>query len=267
MFTLFFSTNLLLKAPDIAQIQFEPVNDSNEVSSKFLTSLSLNSPNNESASVVETAKQVTVRVMTDHATGSGALIAHHKNVYTVLTCKHVVFGAKSTQLKILTADGTIHVARWQRKTQFPDVDLAILQFSSEKAYQVVALGDSQSLLAGDLVYAAGFFNWQWVNQDEIQDTHSWGLKAYQLTVGSVDLLPPHPLAEGYQIGYTNHIERGMSGGPVLNQYGELVGINGRVSHPILGIAAFKFRDGTLPSQTAFKQMEALSWAIPITAFQ
>ncbi len=59
----------------------------------------------------------------------------------------------------------------------------------------------------------------------------------------------------------------MSGGPVLNDQGHLVAINGRLKYPIQGISAFTFIDGTLPSQVLFQQMETLSWAIPINRFQ
>ncbi len=72
-----------------------------------------------------------------------------------------------------------------------------------------------------------------------------------------------PLEEGYQIGYTNNIETGMSGGPILNQQGYLVGINGRLKYPSGGIDTFKFTDGKFPRWSEFQQMEMLSWGIPI----
>ncbi len=81
------------------------------------------------------------------------------------------------------------------------------------------------------------------------------------------MLPTVSLHRGYQLGYTNDVETGMSGGPVVNQYGELIGINGRLKYPWQGIKVFAFADGTIPDTTQFLQMEALSWAIPITTFQ
>ena len=75
------------------------------------------------------------------------------------------------------------------------------------------------------------------------------------------------MSEGYGLGYTNEIEQGMSGGPVLNESGQVVGINGRLKYPLQGIDGFTFADGTKPSIKLFKQMEALSWAIPISTFR
>ena len=72
---------------------------------------------------------------------------------------------------------------------------------------------------------------------------------------------------GYQLGYTNNVENGMSGGPVIDAQGRLIGINGRLKHPFIGINAYVFTDGSMPSKKQFLQMETLSWAIPIAKFQ
>lgn len=81
------------------------------------------------------------------------------------------------------------------------------------------------------------------------------------------MLPAQSLESGYQLGYTNDIAEGMSGGPVLDISGKLVGINGKSKYPLGGIDVFKLADGSVPSQAVFRQMEALSWAIPIDTFQ
>lgn len=51
--------------------------------------------------------------------------------------------------------------------------------------------------------------------------------------------------------------------PVFNAEGQLIGLNGMLSYPFLGIRAFVFEDGSLPSQEEFVQMEPLNWAVPI----
>lgn len=81
------------------------------------------------------------------------------------------------------------------------------------------------------------------------------------------LLLPKPLEQGYQLGYTNEVAAGMSGGPILDRSGQLVGINGGLKYPPQGIAAFTFADGTSPSVSLFEQMESLSWAIPVSTIR
>lgn len=221
----------------------------------------------KSAAIAEIAQQVTVRVLTKTSMGSGAIVQRQARTYTVLTCDHVVAGSQNDDYTILTADGATHPARRQLMQTLAGVDLALLQFDSPKSYRVAVLGNSRALTKGDRVYASGFPNYQFLNKSRVEETRNWGMKAFRLTTGTISLLLERTLPEGYSLGYTNEVEQGMSGGPVLNQKGELIGINGRLKYPLQGIDVFTFADGTKPSVELFHQMEALSWAIPIAAFQ
>jgi len=222
-------------------------------------------PNN--LPVAEIARQVTVRILTEPAYGSGVVIARHGQTYIVLTCQHVVIDNKSGNYKVLSADGIIHPARRKSLLRLEGVDLGLVEFESKVPYQVAALGNSNTLSVGDRVYAAGFPNYHFINQNAIEDTRNWGTRAFHLTIGKVSLLSERVLPGGYRLGYTNEVELGMSGGPVLNERGQLVGINGRLKYPLQGIDVFTFTDGTKPSEKLFEQMEALSWAIPIATFR
>lgn len=218
-------------------------------------------------SVSEIAREVTVRIITNPGSGSGAIVGRRGNTYTVLTNEHVVSGRSDNKYTILTADGRTHNGQWMRARQFGDLDLAIVQFNSNESYQVAEFGDSNNLSIGDEVYAAGYPNWYWVNSNNIEDTRNWGVRAYRLTRGQVGMIADRSLPRGYQLGYTNEIEQGMSGGPVLDANGQLIGINGRLKFPPQGIDVYTFADGSVPSQKLYQQMEALSWAIPIATFR
>lgn len=217
-------------------------------------------------SVSAIAKLVTVRILSDQGSGSGVIIGHQGQTYTVLTNAHVIAQAGGERYTILTADGKTHTVVWLHSPQLGNYDLALVQFSSENLYQVAAISNSNPVY-GEIVYAAGFPNWRSINTNTLADTRDWGLQAFELTQGYIGMLPSQPLQQGYQIGYTNQIEPGMSGGPVLDQYGRLIAINGGLKYPLQGIIAFIFADGSMPNQALFKQMEALSWAIPISIFQ
>lgn len=218
--------------------------------------------------LTEIAQQVTVRIFTKDNAGSGVIIQRQLQnntiLYTVLTNRHVVDSSKDTDYHILTQDEKIHPAQWLHPEKFPNLDMALVNFSSTQFYPVVKLA-KKSARAGDFLYAAGFPNWQWLDntQTRITNTRNWGLKAFRLTTGQLAMKLYFPLEAGYQIGYTNDIELGMSGGPILNQYGYLVGINGRLKYPLGGIKTFKFINGKFPNEQQFQQMEKLSWGIPI----
>ena len=218
--------------------------------------------------VPEIAKKVTVRILTEPGAGSGVIISRQGKTYTVLTCQHVVAESKKGKYNIMSADGEIHSARLKSSPKLGDLDLALVEFDSEKSYQIVKLGNSNILSAGASVYAAGFPNYNTIDKNTIEDTFDWGAKAFKSTKGNVSLLyTKRSLPEGYSLGYTNEVTLGMSGGPVLNDKGELVGINGRLKYPIQGIDGFTFADGKKPSEQEFQKMESLSWAIPIVKFE
>ncbi|MCL1472207.1 S1 family peptidase [Argonema antarcticum] len=221
----------------------------------------------QNISVEDIAQEVTVRIIGNPGVASGVIVARQGQTYTVLTCDHVVARSENNRFTILTPDGLMHAASWRRFARFRDADLALVEFRSDRPYQLVEIGDSNALTVGASVYASGFPNWYRNNRRQFQNTRNWGLRAYRLTTGRVGMMLERSLQRGYQLGYTNNIEMGMSGGPVLNRYGQLVGINGRSKYPLLGIQAFKFEDGTVPSQRLFRQMEALSWAIPVATFE
>ncbi len=235
---------------------------------KSVTDNKSTSPGESNLPVAEIAKKVTVRILTEPGSGSGVLIARQGETYTVLSCQHVVANSKGGKYSVLSADGKIYSARLKSIRKLKDIDLALVQFDSKTIYPVVKLGNSNILKAGFQVYAAGFPNYHSINKDAIEDTRDWGTKAYRLTTGKLSMiLLDKSLPQGYRLGYTNEVEVGMSGGPVLNEKGELVGINGRLKYPVQGIDVFTFADGSKPSVEMFQQMEALSWAIPIAKFR
>jgi serine protease Do len=217
--------------------------------------------------VEKIAKEVTIRIFSDSAPGSGVTIARKGKTYTVLTCRHVIEGIQKAKYRVLLPDGKTYSARLKSSPNFKDLDLATIEFDSDSTYQVIELGDSQRLIPDVPVYAAGFPNQNVENPERIEDTTDWGRKAFRFTSGKVGLISARSLPDGYSLGYTNEVESGMSGGPVFNDKGQLVGINGRLKYPIQGMDAFTFADGTKPSVEIFQQMEALSWAIPISNYR
>jgi S1-C subfamily serine protease len=149
------------------------------------------------------AQAITVKVMSKEFLGSGILLREKDSIYTVLTNAHVL-RADDAPYRIQTPDGQIYTASLPKNTKFGKNDLAILQFRSpNKIYTVPSI--ASKLIVGDEVFASGFYS------QEDGKKH-----LFSLTNGKVSLLLPKALDGGYQIGYSNDIHKGMSGGPLLN---------------------------------------------------
>jgi len=196
---------------------------------------------------------ITVKIFSEQSWGSGIIIEREGKVYTVLTNKHVLRDDVN-EYQIQTADGAIHKAS-RDGMKLDNYDLAILNFISAAEYAVATLGDSNSLSEEEKVVAAGFpFGGDKSNDD-----------GFKFTEGQISLILEKSLKNGYQVGYTNQIEKGMSGGPVLNLEGEVVAINGMHAYPLWG-QPYIYEDGEQPSPEMVQVMESSSWAIPINKF-
>jgi S1-C subfamily serine protease len=200
------------------------------------------------------AESITVKVRSRDNWGSGILIQQQGQVYTVLTNKHVLAAGKPYRVE--TPNGQVYFANLSGSIRFGGNDLALLQFRSPyHTYAVASLGTTATLRVGDEVFAGGFpFARDW--------SDSMG---FVFTTGQVSLLLDRALVGGYQVGYTNEIQKGMSGGPILNRQGEVVGLNGMHKHPLWG-NPYIFKDGSTPNFSFRELMTRYSWGIPSETF-
>ena len=196
--------------------------------------------------IQELAKNITVKIFNSDNQGSGVIISKDGKNYTVVTNAHVIRNQKTYQIQ--TPDGELHEATIIRKgNSLEGNDLAVLQFSAKEDYRVISLAANPDLEKDSPVYAAGF----------PEETGNLAINP-----GKITLTAPKAFLGGYQIGYTNETKSGMSGGPLLNQKGELIGINGLLSYPILN-TAYNYQDGTKPTQEKIEVFRASSFAVPI----
>ncbi len=189
------------------------------------------------------SESVSVRVFAGKNKGSGTLILKLGQVYTILTNAHITNSGKS--YRIQTPDGKTHRAEMTPGIDFQGKDVALLQFEARENY-AVASKTSSNPTAGEKIWAAGF---------------AYDREKLVMSEGEISLLPKKALQGGYQIAYSNDIRQEMSGGPVFNQRGELIGINGRRAFPI--IEKYRFEDGSIPNGQQQEAMRRYSWGIPI----
>jgi tetratricopeptide (TPR) repeat protein/S1-C subfamily serine protease len=208
---------------------------------------SLSQANPQTAQAV--AAQVTVRIRVGQGLGSGVLLGKKGNTYLVLTNAHVV--RAEAGMSIQTPDGQSYTARRVKDLQVGNFDVALLEFTSDRAYQLAKIDSSRdnfALKEGTKLFAAGF----------PRDAN-----AFKFVTGTVKQLPQEPFVNGTQVGYatTGDIEQGMSGGPILDESGNLVGINSTYAYPIKPV--YTYADGTKAPADKVAEYRQANWGVPI----
>jgi serine protease Do len=166
--------------------------------------------------VNDIAREVTVLIRGEQSHGSGVIIQKTGNIYYVLTAEHVV--RKKDDFKIVTADKQAYSIDYSKVKRIDGVDIAIVKFTSEKNYPIAKIGTAKNTEGQD-VFVSG-----WPSNGAIGNA-AGGELVRQFTSGSVSGFLPKSL-NGYSMIYTNVTRAGMSGCPVLDTAGRVVGIHG-----------------------------------------
>jgi len=154
------------------------------------------------------------------AVGSGFIVEHEGQKY-VLTNAHIVEGAEAVQ--ITAQDGTILEGELLGKDTW--LDLAVLGLlEDDRDLPSAPLGESADLEVGDWAIAIG-------NPLGLDYTVTMGI------ISALDRSVPRPDGTGYfrrMIQTDAAINPGNSGGPLVNAYGEVVGINTLIARMTAG---------------------------------
>lgn len=164
------------------------------------------------AEIQAKAQQITVKIQSDRPS-SGVIVAKQGDRYTVLTTKHSV--KAEDRYAIVTPDGTSYPVEWRSIQNLPELDLALVEFKSDRSYTIADLSIAQPY-PGQPLFLMGKAD-----------------ATPKFTPGSVipqlQAIPfaKDPFTQGYGLFYSNIAQAGMSGGPVLNSSGQVIAIHGR----------------------------------------
>jgi len=151
----------------------------------------------------------------DHGLGSGVVI---DDAGDILTCLHVV--ANATDVQVTFADGTQSSA--QVATTQPENDIAVLHPDQLPAQVVPAvLGNPNAMQVGDEAYVVG-------SPFGLYDSMSAGVisgfgRSFEPADSNVSLKN--------LIQFDAAVNPGNSGGPLLNRYGQVIGIVEGILNP------------------------------------
>lgn len=165
-----------------------------------------------SATVNQTVKKSTVRI-DGTGNGSGVIFATNDNGYIVLTNQHVVEDVG--QYQITTVDGKSYPAIDVKELQ--GSDLALVYFNSDRQYNIIARGNSDTLVEGQTLHIAGYPGTQ-----NVASSRTYRFMSESL----IGFLAPSDIKDGYELIYSGVAVPGMSGSPIVDELGQLIGVYG-----------------------------------------
>ena len=168
-------------------------------------------------------------------TGSGVIVSPDGYI---ITNNHVI--EDSNEIEITTNDNKSYQAKIIGTD--PDTDIAVLKINSNKKLPYVFFGDSDETQIGEWVLAVG-------NPFNLNSTVTAGI----ISAKSRDLNKRDGVNESY-IQTDAAVNRGNSGGALVNTSGELIGINTAITSVSGGFVGYSF---AVPSNVARKVFEDL----------
>lgn len=222
------------------------------------------SPHTLATEVNQVANEIAVKILGTDFLGSGFILQQEGQKYIVITNQHVL-RAGEAPYRIQTPDGKTHPAKVLTNLNSTAYDLAILEFEAEEdrfPYKTATIGNSLALQVGEPIFAAGFAAEEIRASSIMGDRPRQMLTGFALKKGRITIILDRALEEGYQIAYTNDVKKGMSGGPLLNSKGEVVGVNGKHAYPLWEAPDF-YQDGSQPCPPLQELITRSSLAIPI----
>ncbi|MFP4102422.1 MAG: tetratricopeptide repeat protein [Coleofasciculus sp.] len=215
---------------------------------------------NSESDIQQIAVSITVQINSSISDGSGVIVAKQGNTYAVVTNNHVVCSSDNPRR---CSDNVTYTVRTYRGKEYRilkvqrlqktknDPDLAIVTFNSSETYPVATLGNSDVAKPPASIYVYGFPSTR---------NRSGSEREPELSKGHITSRP-QSRPGGYTLRYNAETWNGMSGGPVFDSDGRVIGIHGQGDRePSDAIDDQGYTTGQVSIGTGFNA------AIPINTF-
>ena len=173
---------------------------------------------------IQNTREFSVNINTDDGyekipVGTGVIVTKNGNIYYVLTASHLIdpldndpnikfMITQNRETYCLTIEN-----RSPSKGRTDLTDIAELSFTSQQNYTPAVIGNPMALVQNSPIYVAG-----WPNSGKTREM--------EFNPGNLIEIINNPVGNtGQLLIYNNKVQQGLSGGPVLNQAGQLVGIH------------------------------------------
>ncbi|MDX1491201.1 MAG: trypsin-like peptidase domain-containing protein [Pseudohongiellaceae bacterium] len=143
--------------------------------------------------------------------GSGIIVSDQGHVLTAL---HVIDGAQDIEVRYGDLNNKVFISAARVIGSDPSTDLALLQIDSDELPPPIPVGSSDEVRVGDTVLAIGFPSQELISQ-----------KSVSRGIVSALGIPQNGLPIVEYIQTDAAINYGNSGGALVNEQGELIGIN------------------------------------------
>jgi len=167
----------------------------------------------------QSIQRATVQIRSAGPSGTGVLVKEEKGWFYVLTARHVVSSTgPDEEIYVVTQDNKLHRSEVLQSSIDASFDLTVLRFKSNEIYIPIQLARQIIARPGENIKIAG---WSLPTLDQPL--------TYRLLEGKLTSVTNDLSRDGYGIGYQTGTPTlpGMSGGPVVDSKGRLVGIHGR----------------------------------------